>query len=147
VEPGDEVLVIVTGSFGDRFAQICDTYGTKVHRMDIEWGKAASPEQVKQYMEENPNIRAVYSTYCETSTGILNSLRRLAKGVHETSVPLFVVDAVSCVGAVETKMDEWGIDVLVIGSQKAFILPPGLTFVAASERAWKTLKENKHPRF
>ncbi|HLR80108.1 MAG TPA: alanine--glyoxylate aminotransferase family protein [Bacillota bacterium] len=147
VEPGDEVLVIVTGSFGDRFAQICDTYGTKVHRMDIEWGKAASPEQVKQYMEENPNIRAVYSTYCETSTGILNPIPQLAKAVHETSEALFVVDGVSCVGAVETKMDEWGIDVLVTGSQKAFMLPPGLTFVAASERAWKTIKENKHPRF
>src|SRR5699024_9338884 len=81
------------------------------------------------------------------STGILNPIPQLPKAVHETSEALFVVGGVSCVGAVETKMDERGIDVIVTGSQKAFMLPPGMTFVAARERAWKTITENKHKRY
>lgn len=147
VKPGDEVLVVVTGAFGDRFTKICEAYNIKTHVLNVEWGKALDPEEVKDYVAGHPEVKVVFSTYCETSTGVLNPIDRLAKAIQEVSEALVVVDGVSCVGGVETKMDVWGIDVMVTGSQKAFMLPAGLTFVAASERAWKVIEENEQPRF
>lgn len=147
VKPGDEVLVVVTGAFGDRFTKICGAYNIKTHVLNVEWGKALDPEEVKAYVAEHPEVKVVFSTYCETSTGVLNPIDRLVIAIREVSEALVVVDGVSCVGGVETKMDEWGIDVMVTGSQKAFMLPAGLTFVAASERAWKVIEENEQPRF
>lgn len=144
---GDDVLVIVSGAFGDRFAKICDAYKMVVHRLDVTWGKAADPEQVKVYLEKNPQIKVVFSTYCETSTGVLNPIQEISRVVHENSDALVVVDGVSCVGGVETKMDEWDVDVFVTGSQKAMMLPAGLTFLAVSDRAWKVIEANKQPRF
>ncbi|WP_102028999.1 pyridoxal-phosphate-dependent aminotransferase family protein [Salirhabdus sp. Marseille-P4669] len=143
----DDVLVIVTGSFGDRFAKICNAYGRNVHTLEINWGDAVNPEQVKTYLEQNPSIQTVFLTYCETSTGVLNPVQAIAEMVHKVSGALLVVDGVSCVGGVETRMDDWGIDVLVTGSQKAMMLPPGLTFVAASERAKKVMRTNPQARF
>lgn len=147
VKPGDEVLVVVTGAFGDRFTKICNAYNIKAHRLDVEWGQALQPQDVKQYMQANPAIKAVFSTYCETSTGILNPIRELSTAVREVSDALIVVDGVSCVGGVQTEMDAWGIDIMVTGSQKAFMLPAGLTFVAASERAWAVIEANTQRGF
>ncbi|WP_100012019.1 pyridoxal-phosphate-dependent aminotransferase family protein [Lentibacillus sediminis] len=147
VKPGDEVLVIITGAFGDRFAKICNEYQLKTHRLDIPWGEAVLPETVQEYMEKHPNLKAVFVTFCETSTGVVNPVQELAKRVHTYSDALFIVDGVSCVGGVETKIDEWGIDLLVTGSQKAMMLPAGLTFVAASDRAWTVIEGNEQPRF
>ncbi|MGM8365392.1 pyridoxal-phosphate-dependent aminotransferase family protein [Virgibacillus sp. W0181] len=144
---GSEVLVIVSGSFGDRFAKICEAYDMLVHRLDVTWGDSVDPAEVRAILNENPNIEVVFATYCETSTGILNPIANISKVVHEHSEALVVVDGVSCVGGVETKMDEWNIDILVTGSQKAMMLPPGLTFIAASNRAWKVIEENKQARF
>ena len=145
--PGDEVLVIVTGSFGDRFAKVCEAYGMTTHRLDIEWGNAADPETVKELLTKHSSIKAVFATYCETSTGVLNPVEALAETVHNHSDALFIADGVSCLGAVETKMDTWGIDILVTGSQKAMMLPPGLAFIAVSKRAWEVIENNSHPRF
>ncbi|MFJ7934570.1 pyridoxal-phosphate-dependent aminotransferase family protein [Sporosarcina sp. NPDC096371] len=147
VQPGDEVLVIVTGAFGDRFTKICDAYSIKAHRLDVEWGQALQPEAVQQYVQANPAIKAVFSTYCETSTGILNPIKELATAIRDVSDALIVVDGVSCVGGVQTEMDAWGIDIMVTGSQKAFMLPAGLTFVSASERAWAIIEANTQRGF
>lgn len=147
VKPGEEVLVVVTGAFGDRFTKICEAFNIKVHVLNVEWGKALNPEEIKAFLAGHPEIKVVFSTYCETSTGVLNPIDKLALAVQEVSDALIVVDGVSCVAGVETKMDEWGIDVMVTGSQKAFMLPAGLTFVAASEKAWKVIEENDQPRF
>ncbi|TXL64378.1 alanine--glyoxylate aminotransferase family protein [Cerasibacillus terrae] len=147
VQPDDEVLVVVTGSFGDRFDKICEAHNIKTHRLDIPWGEAVTPKQVKQELIKHPNIKAVFLTYCETSTGVLNPIHEIAQAAKEQSDALIIADGVSCVGGVETKMDDWGIDVLVTGSQKAMMLPAGLTFLAVSERAWKVIEENKRPRF
>ncbi|MGM8212502.1 pyridoxal-phosphate-dependent aminotransferase family protein [Virgibacillus sp. W0430] len=144
---GSEVLVIVSGAFGARFAKICEAYEMVVHRLDVPWGESANLNEVKAILKENPAIEVVFATYCETSTGILNPIEAIAKTVHEHSEALVVVDGVSCVGGVQTEMDAWGIDIMVTGSQKAMMLPPGLTFIAASERAWKVIEENKHQRF
>lgn len=146
-KPGDEVLVLVTGAFGDRFAKICESHSIKTHRLDVEWGQAFDPEKVKQFVQQHPDIQAIFSTYCETSTGVLNPIHDLAKAVREVSDALIIVDGVSCVAGVETNMDEWGIDVMVTGSQKAFMLPAGLTFIAASERAWDVIESNPHRGF
>lgn len=147
VNPQDEVLVIVTGAFGDRFNSICKAYNMNIHRFDVEWGSAVDPDAIKSYLLKHPEIKVVFSTYCETSTGVLNPVKQLADVVKENSDALLVVDGVSCVGGVETKMDEWGVDILVTGSQKAMMLPPGLTFIGVSERAWKVIEHNEQTRF
>lgn len=147
VSPGDEVLVIATGAFGERFVKIADAYQIKTHRYDVEWGEAVTPGAIKEYLTKYPTIKAVFATFCETSTGVLNPVQELAQVVHSHSDALFIVDGVSCIGGVECKMDEWGIDLLVTGSQKAMMLPAGLTFIAASNRAWKTIEQNEQPRF
>lgn len=145
--PGDEVLVIVSGAFGDRFAKMCHAYGLQVHRIDVEWGDAVQPGAVKDYLQKQPEIKVVFATYCETSTGVLNPVKPLAEIVHQYSDALLVIDGVSCLAGVPAKMDEWGVDIYVTGSQKAFMLPAGLMFISASERAWKVIEENPQPRF
>ncbi|MGK7376697.1 pyridoxal-phosphate-dependent aminotransferase family protein [Planococcus sp. 1R117A] len=147
VSPGEEVLVVVTGAFGERFVKICKAYDIKTHVLEVEWGQAADPETVKAFLQKHPEVKVVLSTFCETSTGVLNPVKEMAAAVKEVSEALFIVDGVSCVGGTETKMDEWEIDVVVTGSQKAFMLPAGLSFVAASERAWAKIEANPQPRF
>ncbi|MBA4495639.1 pyridoxal-phosphate-dependent aminotransferase family protein [Paenactinomyces guangxiensis] len=147
VAPGEEAIVVVTGAFGDRFAKIVEKYGYICHRLDIPWGQACDPELLKSFIEEHPHARAVFFTYCETSTGVLNPIGELSRVVREHSDALVIVDAVSCLGAVPSRMDEWGIDLMVTGSQKALMLPPGLAFAAVSERAWTTIEKNPGPRF
>ncbi|MCG7344586.1 alanine--glyoxylate aminotransferase family protein [Sporosarcina sp. ACRSL] len=147
VMPKEEVLVIVTGAFGARFAQICEAYGIRVHNYEVEWGKAFDPLEIQQHLRSLPKVRAVFATFCETSTGVINPIHELAAAVHEVSDALIIVDGVSCVGGVETKMDDWGIDIMVSGSQKAFMLPAGLMFVAVSERAWDVIDANPNRGF
>ncbi|SHG19149.1 pyridoxal-phosphate-dependent aminotransferase family protein [Ornithinibacillus halophilus] len=146
-QPGDEVLVIVTGVFGERFAKICEAYQLNVHRIDVTWGKAVDTLDVENFLKGHPSIKAVFVTYCETSTGVLNPIQELSNIIHTNSDALFIVDGVSAVGGVQTKMDEWGLDLVVTGSQKALMLPPGLTFVAASKRAWEVIEKNNIPTF
>ncbi|MFC5604579.1 pyridoxal-phosphate-dependent aminotransferase family protein [Sporosarcina koreensis] len=147
VKPLDEVLVIVTGAFGARFVAICEAYGIRVHKYEVEWGKAFDTHEIKEHLRNLPNVTAVFATYCETSTGVLNPIHELAAAVKEVSDALVIVDGVSCVGGVETRMDEWGIDILVTGSQKAFMLPAGLMFIAVSERAWDVIRSNPNRGF
>ncbi|MBB5179691.1 aspartate aminotransferase-like enzyme [Planomicrobium koreense] len=147
VAPGEEVAVIVTGAFGDRFVKICKAYGLTTHIFEVGWGTAANPQKVKEFLKEKPLVTAVFSTFCETSTGVLNPIKELAAAIKEVSDALVIVDGVSCVAGTATEMDEWGIDIVVTGSQKAFMLPAGLAFIAASERAWEKVNANPQPRF
>ncbi|WP_010529739.1 pyridoxal-phosphate-dependent aminotransferase family protein [Lentibacillus jeotgali] len=147
VQPGDEVLVIVTGAFGDRFAQICTEHQILTHRCDVEWGEAAAPEKIEKYLKKHPYIKAVFATLCETSTGVLNPIKELAQIIRKHSDALFIVDGVSGVGGANVRMDDWEIDILITGSQKAMMLPPGLTFAAVSGRAWKVIENNSRPSF
>src|SRR5699024_10983308 len=146
--PGDYVLVLVTGAFGNRFAQICEAYELNVHRIDVEWGQAVDPEQVKDYLSEHPHVKAVFATYCETSTGVLNRIDKIGEIIQDVSnETLFIVDGDSAVGGAKAEIDAWGVDLFVTGSQKAMMLPPGLSFVAVSERAWEVIEANNRPRF
>lgn len=147
VQPGEEVAVLVSGAFGERFAKICERYGIVVHRLDVTWGEAITPELLAPFLAGIPQVKAVFATYCETSTGILNPIKELAQVVREKTDALFIVDAVSCLGAVPCEMDAWGLDIVVTGSQKAFMLPTGLAFIAASDRAWKVIEQSKPQAF
>lgn len=147
VQPGDEVAVVVTGAFGERFAKIADRFAYRVHRLDIPWGKPCDPETLKAHLRQHTRVKAVFMTHCETSTGVLNPVKELAQVVQQESEALTIVDAVSSLGAVPMQMDQWGIDIVVTGSQKALMLPAGLAFVAVSEQAWQKIAENKTPRF
>lgn len=146
-KPGDEVLIIVTGMFGELFVKICQAHGIKVHRLDVEWGEVVDPADVEAFLKQTPQIKLVFSTFCETSTGVINPIKELAAVVRESSDALLISDGVSSIGGVEARMDEWGVDVLVTGSQKAMMVPAGLALVALSERAQQVAKQNDRPRY
>lgn len=147
VSKGEEVVVITVGAFGDYFVSICEKYGFHVHKLEKDWGEACTEEDLIQFLKPLSNIKAVFATYNETSTGILNPIEGLAKVVRTHTDALFIVDGVSCIGGAPAEMDQWGIDILVTGSQKALMLPPGLALLSISERAWKVIEENKTPSY
>jgi aspartate aminotransferase-like enzyme len=137
LSPSDRVLGVSIGSFGDRFSKIARTYGADVTKIDAEWGEAADPAEVRETLRANPGIRAVLLTHNETSTAVMNPIPELAAAVREeTPDALILVDSVSGLGAVPFEMDAWGVDVVVTGSQKAWMAAPGLAMIAASPRAW-----------
>jgi aspartate aminotransferase-like enzyme len=148
LSPGDRVLGVSVGAFGDRFAKIASTYGAQVTKLDVEWGEAAEPAAVREALASGGPYRAVLLTHNETSTGVMNPIPELAAAIHDAAPDaLILVDSVSALGAVPFEMDEWGIDVVVTGSQKAWMAAPGLAMVAASERAWAAMESAQMPRF
>lgn len=146
VSPGDEVLVVVTGVFGERLAKICGVYGARVERLDLEWGKAADPREVQARLAKNPRIKAIFATHNETSTGVANDIAAIGRVVAQTPA-VFVVDTVSALGGMEFQTDAWQVDVAVAGSQKCLMLPPGLALVSVSPKAWKAIDGATSPRF
>ena len=148
LSPGDRVLGVSIGSFGDRFAKIAGIYGADVTKIDVEWGQAADPAAIRDALAPNPGYRAVLLTHNETSTGVMNPIAELAAAVRETSPDtLILVDSVSGLGAVPFEMDAWGVDVVVTGSQKAWMAAPGLAMIAASDRGWEATETARMPRF
>jgi len=146
-KPGDEVIAVVAGSFGARFAQICESYELNVHRIEVDWGNAVQVSQVEEVLKAHPETKAVFLTHCETSTGVMHPVEEVAKSVNKISDALVLVDGVSSIGGARIEMDQSGIDLLVTGSQKAMMLPAGLAFAAVSDRAWEVINDNDRPRF
>jgi len=146
LNPGDEVITVNGGKFGERWTKICQAYGMKVTEIVVEWGHAVKPEQVEEALKKNPKTKAVFIQFTETSTGVNHDIKTLAGIVKKTDA-LFVVDAISALVAHDIRTDEWGIDVLVGGSQKGLMLPPGLAFVSVSDKAWKMADAAKTPKF
>jgi aspartate aminotransferase-like enzyme len=146
LSPGDHVLSVTTGNFGDRFAAIATVYGARVTKLACEWGEAADPEALRAALREHADVRAVLLTHNETSTGITNPLEQLAAVVRETDA-LVLVDAVSSLSSIPVAVDRWGLDVVVTGSQKGWMLPPGLAFVSMSARAWEAQRQATMPRY
>jgi aspartate aminotransferase-like enzyme len=144
--PGDEVIVVNGGKFGERWTKICQTYGVTVREIRVEWGRAVAWQMVETAIAEYPKARAVYMQASETSTCALHPVADIAK-VTRASDTLLVVDGITAVGVLPMPMDELGIDVLLTGSQKALMLPPGLAFAALSQRAWAAVDQAKLPRF
>jgi aspartate aminotransferase-like enzyme len=146
LSPGDDVLVVNGGKFGERWTKICQAYGMKVEELIVEWGYAVKAEQVEASLRKNPKIKAVFIQANETSTGVYHDVKSVGAVVKKTDA-LFVVDAISALVAHDIKADEWGIDVMIGGSQKGVMLPPGLAFVSVSDKAWKMADSAKTPRF
>ncbi len=143
---GDEAIVVNGGKFGERWTKICHAYGVKVHELKVEWGRAVDPSAVAGALAAHPQARALYVQASETSTCALHPVAALADLCRSRDT-LLVVDGITAVGVVELPMDRLGIDVLVTGSQKALMLPPGLAFVALSKRAWARVEQATLPRF
>ena len=143
---GDKVIVIRSGKFGERWAEICDAYAVNVHPIDVRWGDSIPPEIVESELSLHPDTKAVFATLCETSTGALHDIEALA-GITRHTKTLLVVDAVSALCADDLQMDNWGVDVVVSCSQKGLMTPPGLAFAALNQRAWEAVEKSDLPKY
>ncbi|HEX3011801.1 MAG TPA: alanine--glyoxylate aminotransferase family protein [Syntrophomonadaceae bacterium] len=148
ISPGDKVLAVSIGVFGDRFAKIAAEFGADVQKISFPWGEAADPQAIKEILDgdKNHEIKAILITQNETSTGVYNDLKAIREATLQHPA-LFMVDAVSGLGAIDLRMDEWNLDVVVSGSQKAFMLPPGLGFMAFNEKALKVHRQSTNSKF
>jgi len=152
LSPGDRVLAVIIGIFGRRFADIAEAHGANVTRLEIPWGQPAQPEAIAQELSRIPDVRAVLITHNETSTGVTNDLEAIARVIEEFrggagEGPLLMVDAISSLGAIPFEMDAWECDVVVTGSQKAWMAPPGLSMIGVSRRAWQANRQARMSRF
>jgi aspartate aminotransferase-like enzyme len=144
---GDTALCVRSGKFGERWTEICQAYGIEAKNLDIPWGDELDPAQIEKILKTIPGIRAVYMQATETSTGARFPVKEVAAIVGNFPETILVVDGITGVGVFELPMDEWGIDVLISGSQKALMLPPGLAFAGVSDKAWAASKRSNLPRF
>jgi aspartate aminotransferase-like enzyme len=151
LNPGDKVIALSIGAFGDRFADIARAFGAQVTLLSTPWGQAADPLVLEAALNETPDARLVLVTHNETSTGVTNDVKTLAEVVRahkkDSGHPLLVVDSISGGGALPLEMDAWGCDVVVLGSQKAWMTPPGITMVAVGKQAWPVVEKATCPRF
>ena len=145
LSPGDKVLAVSIGSFGDRFASIARAFGADVIPMNVEWGKAADSDAIRQALRAEPQIKAVLVTHNETSTGVTNDMAAISSVVKNFD-KLLLVDSVSGMGSIKCPVDEWHLDVVISGSQKGWMVPPGLVFASVSPEAWKAHASSKMPR-
>ena len=146
MSPGDKVLSVSIGVFGDRFAAIAEHFGADVTNLNFEWGKAADPDAVRKALQADPKIKTVLVTHNETSTGVTNDLKAISAVVKEFD-KLLVVDAISSLGSIEMPVDDWNIDIAITGSQKGWMVPQGLAMVSVSEKGWQAHAESKIPSF
>ncbi|WP_415063430.1 pyridoxal-phosphate-dependent aminotransferase family protein [Bdellovibrio sp.] len=147
LSPGDHIIAIVSGKFGERWAEMAKTYGADVSIIHVPWGEAVQVSEVESLLKKRPNTRAVLCQACETSTAVAHPIQELALLIKNYSETLFLVDGITALGAYPLPMDAWGIDGLVAGSQKAFMLPTGMAFISFSQKAWKFIETAQCPRF
>src|SRR5947207_7990941 len=146
VSPGDEVVVALSGNFGERFAALAAGYGADVVRLEFEWGQPVDADDLARVLEHHPKAKVLFLTHNETSTGLTNPLRELARAGRNAD-RIVVVDGVSSISSIAIETDAWGIDVAVSGSQKGWMAPPGFALVSVSERAWTQQAKARSPRF
>jgi serine---pyruvate transaminase len=146
LSPGDKALTINTGKFGERWGNICKAYGIQHKEIVVEWGADYTKEQLEAELKANPEIKAVFCQLSETSTGAIYDIRGFGEVVSKTNA-ILVVDGISGLGVMPCPMDEWNVDVFLSGSQKSFMIPPGLAYIAFSQKAWKLVETAKCPKF
>jgi aspartate aminotransferase-like enzyme len=144
---GDKAIVVRGGKFGERWAEILSAYGCHPVNIDVEWGKAVAPSLVEKALKDNPDAKAVYIQASETSTGVKHPVKEIAELVRNRDNTIMVVDAITALGVFDVRTDEWGLDIVVGGSQKALMLPPGLAFISVSDKAWKLSETSDLPRY
>lgn len=147
LSPGDKVLAVSIGYFGDRFSEAARVYGAQVTKLDFEWGSAANPDAIRVALKRDPEIKAVLVTHNETSTGVTNDLESIAKIVKNESNALLLVDAISSLSGIPLPTDKWCCDVVCTASQKGMMVPPGLAFISVSQKAWEARGQAKMPRY
>jgi len=145
LSPGDKVLAVCIGAFGESFADFAQTLGANVRRLRFDWGHPAEPESVRQALAADPQIKAVLISHNETSTGVTNDLQTISAVVKEFD-KLIIVDAISSLGCIDLPVDRWGCDVVITASEKGLMTPPGLAIVSVSQKAWQAYAEAKMPR-
>jgi aspartate aminotransferase-like enzyme len=146
LSPGDKAITVECGKFGERWRELCQSYGVEAKVAAVEWGKDVRPQQIKEMLYADKDIKAVFVTLCETSTGVTTDIEAVARVVRETNAVL-VVDAISGLGVTDLQTDHWGVDVVVSASHKGFMLPPGLAFVSVSPKAFTLVEKSKSPRY
>ncbi len=146
LSPNDKVLAIVSGKFGERWADMAEAFGAHVHRLNVEWGHDVHPNDVADFLTKNPDTDIVMTQACETSTATAHNISELGKIISQTQA-LFLVDGITALGAYPLPMDDYFIDGLVAGSQKAVMLPTGMSFVSFSEKAWQKIPNARCPKF
>jgi len=146
LSPGEKALVVRGGKFGERWAEICKAYGIETINLDIEWGRCVKVEKILEYLIKYNDIKAVFIQAHETSTGVKFPLKEIGEALKDRDV-ILVVDAISALGAIELLVDDWHLDIVVGASQKALMLPPGLSFVSISEKGWKWIERSKLPKY
>jgi len=146
LSPGDEVLSISNGAFGERFADIAEKYGAAVVRLSFEWGKPVDIHAVEKALKAHPDVKAVLATHNETSTGMTNDIGEVSAAVKKFD-KLLLVDAISSMGCIDLPTDSWNCDLVVTASQKGWMVPPGLAMVSVSQRAWQAYARAKMPRY
>ncbi len=144
---GDKALVVRGGKFGERWGELCKAYGIESVPIDVEWGTPVDVKQVQKALDSDRAIRAVYTQASETSTGVMHPIREIAEIVKRYEDTVLVVDAITGIGVFDLPMDRWGLDVVISGSQKALMLPPGLSFVALNDKAWRFVERSNLPRY
>jgi aspartate aminotransferase-like enzyme len=144
---GDEIIFVNGGKFGERWGEIAAAYGVTAHEITVEWGTAVTPGRIIEELERHPSTKAICLTHSETSTGVFTDVHAIIREVRPRFDRLFIVDGITAVGAHEMRFDEWDIDVSVTGSQKGLMIPPGLGFIALSERAWSAAERSTLPKF
>lgn len=147
LSPGDGMLVCVAGSFGQRWVDIGKAHGMRVTVLEAPWGEAVRPQSVAEALDRDPGLRAVFVQHSESSTGVRHDVEAMGRIVRDRLPVLLAVDAISGAGAMELPVDAWGLDMVVVGSQKALALPPGLAFLGMSAKAWRRAEETTSPRF
>ncbi len=147
LSPGDKALCVNGGKFGERWGKLCKTFGVQVTELKVEWGQAVDPQAVADALKKDPSIKAVYVQASETSTGVAHDVRKIAEIVRSCEDTIVVVDAITALGVMDLKTDDWGLDVVITGSQKALMLPPGLAFVSVSDKAWRLADKAKNAAF
>ena len=143
----DKALVVQSGKFGERWAEICSAYGVHAKIIHVEWGKAVDPDLIKKALEVEPTIKAVFMQASETSTGVMHPVKEIADIVKNYENTILVVDAITGIGVFDLPTDKWNLDIVVGGSQKALMLPPGLAFAAVSDKAWGLMEKSTLPKY
>lgn len=146
LSPGDTVIVINGGKFGNRWGKICRAYGVSVREITLDWGESYPKEHLSEELKTNTGVKAVFATLTETSSGTEYDIRGYGEVVAESD-SILVVDGISGIGATACPMDEWNLDVLFSASQKSFMVPPGLSYISFSEKAWKLVEQSTLPKF
>jgi aspartate aminotransferase-like enzyme len=146
LNPGDKVITLSGGKFGERWGKICRAYGVEVREIELEWGELFSKEQLAEELKALPETKAVFATLSETSSGTVYDIQGYGEVIDKTDA-ILVVDGISGLGATPCPMDEWKVDIMVAGSQKSFMIPPGLAYLAFSPKAWNLVENSTLPKF